>query len=82
MDAISTFIQGNIKDPIYIKIPPGYITWMPDTLIILLLLRTLACLLFKALYSLKQLIILWLKKIQATFKKLRFILLHSDECVY
>ena len=44
--------------------------------------KTLVCLLYKALYSLKQSAILWLKKIQATLKKLGFLPLHSDECVY
>src|SRR5882672_11331386 len=82
MDAVLTFTQSDIKDPIYIEMPPGYTTWMPDTPTILPPLKTLACLLFKALYGLKQSVILWLKKIQATLRKLRFIPLHSDECVY
>ena len=54
MDTISAFTQGEIEDPVYIEIPPGYWELIPDKSFTLLLLKTLVCLLYKALYNLKQ----------------------------
>ena len=83
MDAISAFTQGEIEGPVYIEMPPRYQELIPDkSFTSLLPLKTLVCLLYKALYSLKQSVILWLKKIQAMLKELRFLPLYSDEYVY
>ena len=53
MDAVSAFTQGEIEDPVYVEIPPGYRELIPDKYFILLP-KTLVYLLYKALYSLKQ----------------------------
>ena len=83
MDAVSAFTQGEIDDPIYVEIPPGYANLITDIRLSLPLVPgALACRLSKALYGLKQSAMLWLKKIQATLKELGFTPLNSDECVY
>jgi hypothetical protein len=83
MDAISAFTQGEIDEPMYVELPPGYPEFaashhnntanMPNDAV---------CLLNKALYGLKQSANLWQKKVVGVLAKLGFYPLNSDECVF
>ena len=66
MDVHNTFLHGDCKEEVYMKLPLGFDTLDP----------TLICRLCKSLYGVKQAPYCWFAKLVSTLKGYGF--LHSD----
>ena len=73
MDVSSAFLNGDLKENIYMKQPDGFITPGKEDLV---------CKLKKSLYGLKQAPRCWNDAIDIFIKKLSFVQSESDPCVY
>jgi hypothetical protein len=71
VDAVGAYLNGDLKEEIYMTQPPGYTDSMNQFL-----------LLQKTLYGLKQLGRVWNIKLNDIFLNLGFKRLFSDQCVY
>ena len=77
MDVKSAFLHGDIDKEVYIELPEGS-ELFPD----IFDLGDTALLLQKALYSLKQLPRLWQLTLKAALKRLGYLPLVADQCIY
>ena len=71
MDVKSAFLNGNLDEEIYMRVPPGYDA-TPGTV----------WRLKKALYGLKQASREWYKKLSGELQALSFTRIQADHCVF
>jgi hypothetical protein len=73
MDVTSAFLNGDLKEDVYMRQPEGFIKEGEQHLV---------CKLNKSLYGLKQAGRTWNQKIDATLRTQQFTSLDADHCVY
>ena len=73
MDVVSAFLNGDLKEEIYMKQPPGYVQLGKENLV---------CKLRKSIYGLKQSPRCWNQKLCDHLKSLRFKESGADSCVF
>ena len=73
MDVKTAFLNGEMDKTIYMEQPPGYVKKGKEDFV---------CLLEKSLYGLKQAPRIWNRLIATKLKKMGFLQLQSDECVF
>ena len=73
MDVKTAFLNGELKEKIYMKQPPGYVVEGKENLV---------CLLHKSLYGLKQSARCWNEELDSTLKKMKFRQSSFDPCIY
>ena len=73
MDVKTAFLNGELKEKIYMKQPPGYIAEGKETLV---------CLLQKSIYGLKQSARCWNEELDTQLKKMKFRQSSYDPCIY
>jgi transposase InsO family protein len=73
MDVVTAFLNGSLKEEVYMRQPPGYITKdCPDKV----------CKITKNLYGLKQAPKVWHDTIDPFLKSIGFQSLNADPCLY
>src|SRR5882757_8956825 len=77
MDVKSAFLHGDIDEEVYVELPEGW-ELFPD----IFELGETVLLLQKALYGLKQSPRLWQLTLKAALKRLGYLPLFADQCVY
>src|ERR1700722_4017361 len=77
MDVKSAFLHGDIDEEVYVELPEGW-ELFPD----IFEFGETVLLLQKALYGLKQSPRLWQLTLKAALKRLRYLPLFADQCVY
>ena len=77
MDVKSAFLHGDIDEEVYVELPEGW-ELFPD----IFELGETVLLLQKALYGLKQSPRLWQLTLKAALKRLDYLPLFADQCVY
>jgi hypothetical protein len=73
MDVVSAFLNGNLREEIYMQQPPGYIEIGKEDLV---------CKLKKSLYGLKQSSRCWNEKFCELMKMQRFREIGADPCIF
>ena len=73
MDVKTAFLNGELKEEIYMKQPPGYAQKGKEALV---------CLLHKSLYGLKQSARCWNEELDTQLKKMKFRQSSYDPCIY
>lgn len=73
MDVKSTFLNGDLKEKVYVSQPPNFVVPGKEEYVYRL---------FKALYGLKQAPRVWNEKMDQYLKKLGFIRSHTDYNLY
>ena len=73
MDITTVFLNGDLKETIYMKQPEGYVVKGKEKLV---------CKLKKSLYGLKQSPRCWNEALDKHLKKMGFVQANSDPCIY
>ena len=73
MDVKTAFLNGELKEKIYMKQPPGYVVKGKEELV---------CLLHKSLYGLKQSARCWNEELDSQLKAMKFRQSSYDPCIY
>ena len=73
MDVKTAFLNGELKEKIYTRQPPGYVVQGKETYV---------CLLYKSLYGLKQSARCWNEELDSQLKKMGFSQSAFDPCIY
>jgi hypothetical protein len=73
MDVKTAFLNGELKEKIYMRQPPGYVVQGKETYV---------CLLYKSLYGLKQSARCWNEELDSQLKKMGFFQSAFDPCIY
>ena len=73
MDVTAAFLNGNLKEEVYMKQPKGFIEKGKENLV---------CKLKKSIYGLKQSPRCWNSSLDDTLKRLGFVQTSGDPCIY